>query len=214
MDGEQHDYRASAARKQVRLLIARGELAEARAERMMLSCAAEAAQVRKASTDQMLLDRHAWRTSTLLEAERMLQADLPAEVDLGETFERYATRFLISSDLMTELRTSYTRVLVSGEVCRWIMLVAAELLHTVESSADTDVGCTAKIVIEHRSDGIVMTVMAVGGADRPVPSHSGAAALARTSRLMALFGDLSTSVRADDVVYEARFLGGRVSAAS
>lgn len=205
---------SAAARKKLRLLVARGELAEARAERMMRSCAAGAVEVRNSNTDPATLDRHAWRTGTLLEAERMLQSDLPDEVDLGATFERYATLFLISSGVMTELRTSFGRILVGGEVCRWIMMVATELLHVVETSADAAVGCTAHVVIDHAARGIVLTVVAVGGADRPVPSRSGAGALARTNRLMELFGGLSTSVRAGDIVYEAVFDGGRASAAS
>lgn len=205
---------SSTARKQLKLLIARGELAEARAERMMRSCAAEAAEVRLAGGDQLMLDRHAWRTSTLLDAERMLQRVLPAEVDLGEVFEGYATRFLIGSDVMTELRTSTACVLVSGEVCRWLMLVAAELLHAIESAADPNFGCKASVSIDHREDGLVMRIVSLGAYGRPVPRESGAAALARTGRLMKLFGRFDKIVQGADVTYEATFLGGRVCAAS
>lgn len=144
----------------------------------------------------------------------MLQAPLPSEVDLGVTFERYATLFLISSGTMRELRTTFAGVLVGGEVCRWVMMVANELLHVIESTADAAIGCTASIVVQHLEIGIVMSVIAVGGADRPVPSQSGADALARAGRLMRLFGDLSTSVHAKDVVYQATFEGARVGAGS
>lgn len=202
------------AGRQLRLLLARGELAEARIDRMLRSCALGAEMARQASPGAFLLDRHAWRTGSLLDVEQMLQSDLPAEVDLGTTFEHFATHLLIGSDRLTELRTSFGRVLVSGEVCRWVMLIANELLHVVESSNDGNEGCTAHVVIDHREDGLVMTVIGIGGAERPVPSRSGAAALTRVTKVMGLLGRLSKSVHAGDVVYEANFSGGRVSAGS
>lgn len=213
MDGRQEQGGGTSARKRLRLLIARTELAEARIQRALRSCADGAEAIRKDAGDQVLVDRHAWRTGSLLVAERLLQSNFPCEVDLGSTFERLATHLLLGSDVMTELRTSFGRVLVSGEVCRWVMIVATELLHVVESSARRSEECTAHIVIDHRKAGLVMRVIAVGGAERPVPPRSGADSLARVTRLMGLFGKLTKSVDAEDVVYEATFRGERVSAA-
>lgn len=214
MDLGKRDRDGALAGRQLRLLIARGELAEARIERTLRSCALGAEMAKQGSPDAFLLDRHAWRTGSLLDVEQMLQSDLPAEVDLGATFEHLATHLLIGSDRMTELRTSFGRVLVPGEVCRWVMLIATELLHVVESSSDGDEGCTAHVVIDHREDGLVMSVIAIGGAERPVPSRSGVAALNRATKVMRLLGRLSKTVHAGDVVYEANFSGGRVSAGS
>ena len=212
MSNDQDHAKRELARKHLKLLMARGELAEARAERMLRSCAEEAGELRTIPGDQMMLDRHAWRTSVMLDAERMLQAPLPEEVDLGQVFERFATYTLIGSATLTELKTSTACVLVSGEVCRWVMTVVAELLYAIESSADPNHGCKAEVVINHEPGiGLTMRVASLGGPGRPVPSSSGSAALERTARLMELFGSLKQNAEGGDVTYVATFAGGHVT---
>lgn len=214
MSFEQEDDGQTAASDEIRLLVARGDLAEARALRLIGSCATSADEVREPGADQDLLDRHALRARTMLAAERLIQSQLPGEVDLGDTLTRYATHFLIGSEVMTELRTSAGLVLVGGEVCRWMMMVAAELLHAVESTSRRCVECKASIVIDHRDHGIVMSVIAHGAQRYPVPRRSGVEAIARASRVMKLLGDFATSSGDGDVAYVATFRGGRESAGS
>ena len=212
MEDEEADGGQVAAGRQLRLLAARGELAEARAVRMMRSCAAAAAELRESETDQTLVAGHALRTTTMLKGERLLQSNMPAEIDLGTTFSRYATHFLIGSDTMVELQTSAGPVVVDGEVCRWVMLIAAELLHAIETTGHPSFECRAGVAIDHVDRGIVMSVIAYNGQERPVPRQSGADAIARVSRLMKLFGEFVTSCSGSDVVYQATFHGRRVGA--
>lgn len=211
MDGEKEMERA---RRRVGLLAARGEFAEARAERALRGFADEAAQIRLDGSDQALLDRHAFRTRTLLDAERTLQADLHGEVELGEAFEGWATRALISSDMVTELRTSTTCVLVPGDVCRWVMIVAAELVHVAEASADPNRGCRISVTIDHVETGLVMRLSSIGGLVRPVPSRSGASALERTARIMRVLGDFRHGVEGSDLTWVATFAGAIACPAS
>ncbi len=204
-DGGQEDKRAQ-ARKQVRLLMARGEFAEARCERMLRSVADEASELCLEGSEQAYLDRHAFRSRTLLDAERMLQSALPNEVILGEVFERYATRALTSSNVICELHTSTAYLLVGGEFCRWIMTIAAEVLAVIESGADRDIGSRASVAIDHEPNaGIVMRITSLGGAVRPVPPGAGLAAIERTARVMRLFGKFSQDIEGEDLVYVATF---------
>jgi hypothetical protein len=210
-DNEQADRRA-AARKQVRLLMARGEFAEARAERVLRSLSSEASAIRLDPNDQPMLDRHAFRSRTVLDVEQMLQSTLPDEVVLGEVFERFATRAVIASDVMIGLESSTVYALVGSELCRWVMTVAAELLHAIESACDRDVGCRGSVHIDYEAGrGLVMRVTAVGGARRPMPGVSGVEALERTGRLMRLFGSFDQSIEDGDLVYEAVFAGCTVN---
>lgn len=206
-DGSQEDKRAQ-ARKQVRLLMARGEFAEARSARMLRSLSGEATELRLEGGDQALLARHAFRSRTLLEVERMLQETPTDEVILGEVLERYATLSAIASDVMVELRTSIACLLVGPELCRWIITIAAEIIHVIESSADRDVGCRARIAVSHEEGaGVVMRITSLGGVKRPVPASSGMAAMERASRVMGLFGNFRKEVDECDVVYIATFAG-------
>lgn len=208
MSEESQEDKRAQARKHVRLLMARGEFAEARSARMLGSMAEEASELRLACGEQMYLDRHAFRSRTLLDAERMLQADIPSEVVLGDVFERYATRALIASDVMVELKTYTACLLVGGEFCRWIMAVTAELLHAIESTTDRSVGCRASVTIDHEEGvGIVMRITSLGGSSRPVPTATGLAAIERTGRLMRLFGRFRQDIEGGDLVYVATFAG-------
>jgi hypothetical protein len=192
----------------MRLLMARGEFAEARSARMLRSLSDEAAQLRLDGRDQALLDCHAFRSRTMLTVERLLQQTYPDDVILGEALDRYATLAAIASEAMVELRSSIACLLVGPELCRWIMCIAAEVVHAIESSADRNVGCRAMIGVEHEEGiGVVMRITSLGGLERPVPTSTGLAALERTSRIMGLFGGFRKEVHGSNIVYVATFAG-------
>lgn len=209
------DTRLERARRQLRLIEARSEFAEARAERLLSLCAVEAAEVRREGGCTELLERHVMWTRSRLEAERTLQDELEEAVDLSIHVERYVNRLIVSSPSMTELRTSTASVMVAGEFCRWIMVIAAELLYVIETSAHPVDGCRASIRIWFEQDrGLSMRVVSLDGAERPMPSRSGYKALTRTRRLMAHLGEFTQRIDDDgDLTYELLFPGVSVNPA-
>ncbi|MEN3336986.1 MAG: hypothetical protein V7647_662 [Acidobacteriota bacterium] len=198
------------ARRQLRMIEAAAELAEARCRRM-LSALADAASALRIEPAQDELDAHACRSATLLAAELMIQEKRDGAVALSPVVNSFATRMLIGSSCIRQMATLVQPIAVPAEMGRWMLMIVAELVDVAEASASPGDGVALNLVIDAVDEiGVVVRVAVCGGAARPVLRASGTQAYERALRIMELFGSLEREVDGANLVYSATFVG-RVS---